>query len=441
MQASDYARLVRQSDWTIDRRAVARNRILRYGLVGEIGSVIAAVKKRLLAEDGVERRFRPDNEIGEELGDLLWYCFALYGFEHPHAERSALTSALACLRDDLAIDGPRSERIREWLGARDWVAFQERSGRLIEEADLSFDDYQQVAFLTARTSDIELVEVCLAVLTQLGAELLRSYLPPIEKELNRTLPDRRTDVVLGEVIWHVSALAELFGLRLSDVVETNRRKLLFRLDRSQRTPLHDADAPSDQQLPRRFEVEIVTSGDGRSQMIWNGEPLGAELTDNAHQEDGYRFHDVMHLANAAMLGWSPVLRSLMRRKRKYDERIDEVEDGARAQIVEEAVVKMIHSEGVRLARSRANEQDAPAPLFIDKNEISFSFLKLVRGMVAGLEVSENKDWEWEEAILKGHSLFYALSLGVAGRVQVDLEARAIDFEPIASASLVGPVAL
>lgn len=426
MQASDYARFVHQSDWTVDRRAVARNRILRYGLVGEIGSVIAAIKKRLLAEEGVERRFRPDDGIGEELGDLLWYCFALYGFEHPHAERNALTSALSCLRDDLAVDGPRSERIREWLGARDWVEFQERSGRLITEADLSFDDYQKVAFLTARTTDNELVEVCLAVLTQLGAELLRSYLPPIEKELNRTLPDRRTDVVLGEVIWHVSALAELFGLQLGDVVETNRRKLLFRLDRTQRTPLHDADAPQDEQLPRQFEIEIVGLGDGRSRMMWNSQPLGDDLTDNARDADGYRFHDAMHIAHAAKLGWSPVLRSLMGAKRKHDPEIDEVEDGARAKIVEEAVIKIVHSEGVRVARERGSDT---GPLFIDRAEIGFSFLKLVRSMVAGLEAERNRDWEWEDAILAGHRVFDALRQHQQGKLIVDMHQRSIAFDP------------
>lgn len=156
-----------------------------------------------------------------------------------------------------------------------------------------------MAFLTARTSDNELIEVCLAFLTQLGAELLRSYLPPIEKELNRTLVDRPTEVVLGEIIWHVSALAELFKLQLDDVARSNQRKLLFRLDRSQRTPLHDAAAPPDQQLPRRMVVEIAPLSAGRSQMRWNAQPLGDDLTDNAHEPDGYRFHDVMHLANAA----------------------------------------------------------------------------------------------------------------------------------------------
>lgn len=134
MNASEYSDFVRRSDWTNDRRAVVRNRILRYGLVGEIGSVVAAVKKRLLVLEGVERRFRPDDGIEEELGDLLWYCFALHAFEHPRAQRNALTGALASLRAEIAHGGSRSDRIREWLGARDWTAFTERSSALSIEA-------------------------------------------------------------------------------------------------------------------------------------------------------------------------------------------------------------------------------------------------------------------------------------------------------------------
>jgi hypothetical protein len=127
-----------------------------------------------------------------------------------------------------------------------------------------------------------------------------------------------------------------------------------------------------------------------------------------------------------MLGWSPVLRSLMRRKRKYDMRIDEVEDGARAQIVEEAVVKIIHSEGVRLARlRRASDM---GPLLASADEISFSFLRLIRNMVAGLEAEGNRDWEWEDAIMEGHRLFDALRIAGEGKIIVNLTTRSLTFE-------------
>jgi hypothetical protein len=44
----------------------------------------------------------------------------------------------------------------------------------------------------------------------------------------------------------------------------------------------------------------------------NGVNIGDRLTDNKLEKDDYRFHDVFHLANAAILGWSPVLRVIPR---------------------------------------------------------------------------------------------------------------------------------
>ena len=42
-----------------------------------------------------------------------------------------------------------------------------------------------------------------------------------------------------------------------------------------------------------------------------------------------RFHDIFHLSYAAILGWSPTVRALLRCKRKSDPRVDEVEDGGK----------------------------------------------------------------------------------------------------------------
>ena len=51
---------------------------------------------------------------------------------------------------------------------------------------------------------------------------------------------------------------------------------------------------------------------------------------NIADADGYRYHDIFHIANAVFLGWSPVVRALLRCKRKSQPHIDENEDGARA---------------------------------------------------------------------------------------------------------------
>ncbi len=422
MLISDYRATVGRTDWTRAQPEADRAQILRYGLVGEIGSVVAAVKKQLLAADKVERRRDPAGDVAEELGDVLWYCFALYQVLYPEAQRDLAGAALVLLREEVAGGGERSRRIQRWLGERTTNRFLDAARRYEGRAHLSFTDYQSSAVLTARTRAEELVVVCLSVLTQLGAELLRPLLPPIERELNTTLPNRTDEVVLGEVLWHLSALAWQFGL-----ADANARKLMFRRDRSQHTPLHDDGAPPGQQLPRRFTIHVAPIDQRRSRMYLDGKPLGDDLTDNARDADGYRFHDAMHLANAAHLGWSPVLRALMKRKRKYDPSLDEIEDGARAQIVEEAVVKIVHSEGERVARERG--EDGAAPLFADPEEISFSFLKLVRGMVAGLEAERNRDAEWEAAIMAGHGLFHQLKAHRQGTIDVDLDARTISFAP------------
>ena len=48
-----------------------------------------------------------------------------------------------------------------------------------------------------------------------------------------------------------------------------------------------------------------------------------------------------------------------------------------------------------------------------------------RDMVAGLEASANRDWEWEDAIMQGHALFHRLRSVQRGTVQVDLKTRTV----------------
>jgi hypothetical protein len=170
-------------------------------------------------------------------------------------------------------------------------------------------------------------------------------------------------------------------------------------------------------------------------MYMGGRQIGDELTDNYYEDDGYRFHDVLHIANAAILGWSPVLRSVLGLKRKYDARIDEVQDGARATIVEEAIVKVVHSEGARLTGRPAERMQ----FFSRRSDITFRFLDLIRTFVLGLEVEKNKYWEWEDAIMEGHRVFYELNKEEQGTVSVDLDARTISFRPEVFVDLSGTV--
>src|SRR5690606_31533809 len=102
----------------------------------------------------------------------------------------------------------------------------------------------------------------------------------------------------------------------------------------------DGRFPEDERLPRKFVATFSERPLSRGVYVKisvNGVTLGDALSDNAREDDGYRYHDVFHLAYAAVLGWSPVTRALLKCKRKSSHKVDEVEDGARAAIVEEAV--------------------------------------------------------------------------------------------------------
>jgi hypothetical protein len=308
-------------------------------------------------------------------------------------------------------------------------------------ADLNFDDFQKLAFKTARTEGPLLRQVCLSVLWQHGAELLRFKLPESERQINRKLAERPISYVLGDIAWHVSAIASFYGLSLDYVISKNVEKIEFRLGRDRPTALHDEEYPIGQKFPRVFDVSFISVGPRRSRMYMNGRSLGDDLTDNSIEDDGYRFHDVMHLANVAKLGWSPVLRDLLKLKRKSDPTVDEVQDGARARIVEEAVIKAIHSEGVRLARQkhigplRPDHQD----IFPDADDISYGFLKFITSLVANLEVEKNTYWEWEDAILEGYRLFHQLRVHGQGTVHVDLTNRELVFSPDVHPDFAGTV--
>jgi NTP pyrophosphatase (non-canonical NTP hydrolase) len=342
MKVTDYDQFVRKTTQFSKKSPEERQAIAFYGLVSEIGSLVAAVKKKLLSEGGEASWDQPNDEIKEELGDALWYCYASAQAAN-HGNFDVLASDISNLRQEIGNNDERARKIALVLNPAARQAFLKLANSFPPGPDYTFDDYQQLANKTARTDGRVLLEVCIAVVWQLGAELLRPTLPEIEITLNRNIADRPTNVVLAEIAWHLSAMASLYNLSLDEVVAFNCQKVNYRKERGTPTPLHDADRDPKEQFPRTFDVSFVRIGAGKSRMYANGRSLGNDLTDNAYEDDGYRFHDVIHLALVAHLGWSPVLRGLMKRKRK-DDRIDEVEDGGRAKVVEELVISAIHSE-------------------------------------------------------------------------------------------------
>ncbi len=438
MKVTKYDAFVRRTDQYLERLKADRKEIALYGLAGEIGSLLSAAKKKMLSESGQSKWDQPNEEIVEEIGDIIWYCFSLKQIWNDPRPINIFESDIARLRRTLGGNDKTAILFRAALDPRKKNSFMRAAADFPTTRSLDFDTYQRVAFKTARTKGRKLLEVCLAVIWQLGAELLRRTLPSIELTLNKNVVDREINVILGELAWHLAAVASIYGISLNSIIAENVKKVSFRANRERKTPLHDEACKDAEKFPRRLEIAFVSTAPEKLQMYLGGKRLGNELTDNAYDDDGYRFHDILHLANVAHLGWSPVTRKLLGLKRKFDDKIDEVEDGARAQIVEELVVKAIHSEGVHLAQQDgAAEAGNLAPLFPVRSVITFKFLKRLREWVRGLEVEKNQFWEWENAIFDGAAIYQQLRAEQQGTVVVDLNDRSLAFSPDVSVDLRG----
>lgn len=147
----------------------------------------------------------------------------------------------------------------------------------------------------------------------------------------------------------------------------------------------------------------------------NGRLVGSALTDNAYEDDGYRYHDVFHLAYAAILGWSPVLRGLMRLKRRSRPVVDEVEDGGRASVIEEGIA------AVAFDYARKHQ------FLHGLSDVDEGLLSTLHGMSAHLEVAAQPSSAWRQAVLEGFAVWRELVENSGGQVHADLDKREISY--------------
>ena len=293
MLIKKYAAFVARTDQFKHLSREERRDLAIFGLVSEIGSLVSAIKKERLQEGGALSSNVARAELKEELGDVIWYCFSLAQIEDEGGAADILETDILNLKQELESENSRTKRIHEVLSSEALTEFLTGAEKFPDIPNREFRHYQDLAFLTARTQSETLHTVCLAVLVQLSAQLMRSMLPPIERELNEQTVDRGIFVILGEIAWHLSALATLHEIKLDEVADLNVEKAEFRWSSGKPTPLPDEGYPVEEQLPRRFEIVFESVSPRKSRMIYNGQQLGDELTDNAHEPDGYRFHDVM----------------------------------------------------------------------------------------------------------------------------------------------------
>jgi len=339
------------------------------GLYGEVGGIMSTSKK-LIREKDAYPGFKRAAE--EEFGDTLWYLAALCRrLNFPFA--------------DLVTEAGNGDGFRTVGAASD-----------IADAPLA-----QVTMPTSSESP----DVTLFKLGRSAANLLG------------TNPDRADIVIFARD--YLRAL-HASKLTFADVARANLRKARGAFLEPTLHDLVDFDEhfPLEEQLPQSFRIRVNQRGSGRSYLQWHGVFIGDPLTDNIADSDGYRFHDVFHLAYAAILHWSPVVRALIKHKRKSDPVYDETQDSGRAIVVEEGLTAWIFS--------RAKELD----FFAGQRRVSLGLLKTISEFVAGYEVSCCPLKLWERAILDGYSVFRDMRSAQGGWVVGDRVSRTIRYEPL-----------
>lgn len=326
--------------------------ILVLGLIGEVGSLATVLKKHLRDKDAY---LDYEAHILEETGDILWYI---------------TTSAS-----------------RLGFSIHSWPSSKKNQHSVLE--------------LLYRLSD--------------RVTKFSTY-----KNTLKNPESYHTDAVhslILDILQDLADISEIYGKGLDEAAQTNSEKTISYWcgEPTLPAPQFDSEYPWYEQLPRKFHVDFIGIEESKSLiMMMNDRQLGDRLTDNSHFDDGYRFHDIFHLAGVATLGWSPVFRDLLSVKRKSNPRVDEIEDGARAKIIEEAVINHIY--------------DYARPHFLEGiDRVELDLIKRVRNLVMGYEVSNCEFWEWNDCILKSYQMFRLLIENGSGRIEIDADKRALNF--------------
>lgn len=282
---------------------------------------------------------------------------------------------------------------------------------------MQFDEYQRQAKTTDRNP--ESIEIPLFGLVGEAGTLLSEYKKLLRDGGAHARFREQVAEELGDLLWYIANLAEKFELDLDVIAQRNLEKTSNRWSPPPEGPsLLDEDCEPEEQLPREFVFTLAHEEvDGQTKLVVRdeaGDPVGDPLTDNAYHDDGYRFHDALHFAFAAKLGWSPVLRKLLKRKRKSRKILDEVEDGARAAALEEMIAALI---GEYALRHR----------FLDgTSTVDWDLLRMAKRLTTNLRVGVRTEAEWEDAIVTGIHVWKQLRDARGGTVRGSLLTRTLE---------------
>jgi NTP pyrophosphatase (non-canonical NTP hydrolase) len=349
------------------------------GLFGETGSLLAEAKKK---QRDAASYLGYAEAVAEEIGDVLWYLAAI-----ARRHRLALSDIAAAALD---ADGFYAEGTNEAL---------------------SFHALQPAHMPLAKAPMPEFEHSLLALASEVGL---------LAREIQGSNSTRHRADVAERLVAVTRCLIRAStdsGITIEAAAIKNLQKIFDRWPRERiYPPAFDAGKDAEEQLPRSMQIDIYERKVRGQDYVFQrsrGVYVGDRLTDNAIEPDDYRFHDVFHYAYVAVLGWSPVIRALLRLKRKSDPKLDEAEDGARAILIEEGVTSWLFGQAQQLNFFED----------VKRGGLPLDMLKHVRQFVTGYEADRCPLWLWEEAILQGYAAFRFLQKNRRARITIDFVGR------------------
>lgn len=309
-------------------------------------------------------------------------------------------------------------------------------------AALTFAEYERLARRTdvAPRGDLKSLMVPLLGLAGEVGSLLSEHKKHLREGERYSVFTDHVAEEIGDILWYLANIAAKSGLSLGEIAAENLAKLEVsppvgantakRSRRAVKQSRFDQAFPATERLPLNLRVEFMEVRDANGvhlEIFRDGVQLGQPLTDNAHYDDGYRFHDVFHVSYAILLGWSPITRRLLKVKRRSKRTIDEVEDGGRAGVTEEAVSALVFAHAAQHSYFRGS------------TSIDYDLLKTIGMMCSPFEVRARSAKEWESAILKSYDVWRQMRENHGGVFVGDAVAGTVAYEPSSRRSRPGVI--
>jgi NTP pyrophosphatase (non-canonical NTP hydrolase) len=245
---------------------------------------------------------------------------------------------------------------------------------------MNFSEYQKQALHTDQIPAVEGSELIIPLLGLVGevGSLMTEYKKHLRDGDAHKLFKEGIAEELGDMLWYISNIASKFNLDLQEIAEDNLIK-----------------------CNDRWGWRDSTETDNKNTSY---------IFDNEFPE-----HESLP-AYAAVLGWSVVTRSILKRKRKSNPLIDEVEDGGRAVAIEEGISALVFS----YAKDHGFLEGV--------STLDYQLLKTIKNMTSHLEVSQCSLGDWEKAILMGYDVWRQVEKNRGATVLVDIDAGLITYQ-------------